>query len=220
MPKGSSSAGNGAASSLRDLPRPQKVAVVIFAVLAVIIVGFWIWQIRAQINGPFAPYDVASTATSTDLNTLLKSRDTDGDGLSDYDEIYVYHTSPYLADSDSDGISDKQEILNGTDPNCPQGKDCSATENSASSTATVPSLTPPADLTTATSTPTLDSSGADQSALQSALNGQIDATTLRQLLISSGANPADLSKISDADLMASYQATLQKQNQATTTPAQ
>jgi hypothetical protein len=54
----------------------------------------------------------------------LKSKDTDGDGLSDYDEIYIYHTSPYIKDSDSDGIPDGVEVKNGTDPNCPQGQDC------------------------------------------------------------------------------------------------
>ena len=58
--------------------------------------------------------------TNADL-AALKSKDTDGDGLSDYDELYVYHTSPYIKDSDSDGIPDGVEVANGTDPNCPQG---------------------------------------------------------------------------------------------------
>ena len=55
----------------------------------------------------------------------LKRMDTDGDGLSDYDEIYIYHTSPYLKDTNGDGIDDKTEILIGKDPNCPPGKICS-----------------------------------------------------------------------------------------------
>lgn len=43
--------------------------------------------------------------------------DTDGDGLSDYDEIYVYGTDPIKADTDGDGLSDGEEILiYGTDP--------------------------------------------------------------------------------------------------------
>jgi len=53
-----------------------------------------------------------------------KTKDTDGDGLVDYDELYVYKTSPYVSDSDSDLYDDKQEIFSGNNPNCPEGKDC------------------------------------------------------------------------------------------------
>lgn len=53
-----------------------------------------------------------------------KTKDTDGDGLVDYDELYVYKTSPYIVDSDSDGYSDQQEVFSGNNPNCPIGKTC------------------------------------------------------------------------------------------------
>ncbi len=67
----------------------------------------------------------------------LKTKDTDHDGISDYDELYIYRTSPFLEDSDSDGIPDLVEIQNGTDPNCPQGKTCREprTEQTAGGTA-------------------------------------------------------------------------------------
>jgi hypothetical protein len=39
------------------------------------------------------------------------SFDTDNDNLLDWDEIYVYGTSPILSDSDSDGLSDDDELL-------------------------------------------------------------------------------------------------------------
>ena len=42
--------------------------------------------------------------------------DSDGDGLSDYDEMFVYDTDPWLADSDGDGVADGVEVLDGTDP--------------------------------------------------------------------------------------------------------
>jgi hypothetical protein len=42
--------------------------------------------------------------------------DSDGDGLSDEDEINVYGTSPYDADTDGDGVQDGQEVADGTDP--------------------------------------------------------------------------------------------------------
>lgn len=53
-----------------------------------------------------------------------KNSDLDNDGISDYDELYVYKTSPYLADSDSDGFDDRTEIFSGNDPNCPEGDSC------------------------------------------------------------------------------------------------
>lgn len=37
--------------------------------------------------------------------------DTDGDGLSDRDELYLYGTSPLLADTDGDGWSDYAEVI-------------------------------------------------------------------------------------------------------------
>ena len=43
--------------------------------------------------------------------------DTDGDGISDYDEIFKYHTSPVNPDTDGDGLTDGDEILKyHTDP--------------------------------------------------------------------------------------------------------
>jgi hypothetical protein len=44
--------------------------------------------------------------------------DTDSDGLTDYDEIYVYCTSPIVADTDNDGLDDRLEITQlRTNPN-------------------------------------------------------------------------------------------------------
>ena len=45
--------------------------------------------------------------------------DTDGDGLSDGDEVNKYHTDPLVADSDGDGFSDGDEVTAGSDPNDP-----------------------------------------------------------------------------------------------------
>lgn len=43
--------------------------------------------------------------------------DTDGDGLSDWDEVMIYGTSPLLPDTDGDGWSDYAEVINfGFDP--------------------------------------------------------------------------------------------------------
>ena len=42
--------------------------------------------------------------------------DTDGDGLTDWEEVKVHHTDPHLADTDCDGVGDGDEVENGTDP--------------------------------------------------------------------------------------------------------
>lgn len=50
-------------------------------------------------------------------NTNPLKKDSDGDGLSDYDEIFVYHTDPNKADTDGDGLSDGDEVMKyKTDP--------------------------------------------------------------------------------------------------------
>lgn len=76
----------------------------------------------------------AITNTSEAANVAeLKAKDSDNDTLNDFDEEYVYGTSPYLSDSDSDGKKDNEEVTAGTNPNCPEGTECqqasSATAN-------------------------------------------------------------------------------------------
>ncbi len=44
------------------------------------------------------------------------SNDNDGDGLTNYEERYLYFTNAELTDTDGDGVSDHQEILDGKDP--------------------------------------------------------------------------------------------------------
>ena len=55
-----------------------------------------------------------SDSQSFEVN--VSSLDTDGDGLSDFDEINMYGTSPTDSDSDGDRIDDGIEVGNGSDP--------------------------------------------------------------------------------------------------------
>ena len=46
----------------------------------------------------------------------LYNPDSDGDGVSDGEELYVYGTNPFVIDSDDDGYTDGQEVSMGTNP--------------------------------------------------------------------------------------------------------
>ena len=48
--------------------------------------------------------------------TNPKNSDSDGDGLSDGDEIFNHETEPLVEDTDGDGVNDGDEVAAGTDP--------------------------------------------------------------------------------------------------------
>ena len=50
------------------------------------------------------------------IRPLTKNYDSDGDGLFDYDEKYIYHTEINNPDSDGDSVNDGNEINNGQSP--------------------------------------------------------------------------------------------------------
>lgn len=85
--------------------------------------------ILLSLSNPSCGMVSASVGTAT-LAILDDDPDTDGDGLSDYDEIngvFGPATNPNRADSDGDGLSDYEEILDpygyDTDPNNPDTDD-------------------------------------------------------------------------------------------------
>ena len=77
-------------------------------------------------NRSFLSYIIFNVPDNNTLNTTdwFESRshdgklgDYDGDGLSDWTELYKTHTSPFVADTDGDGQSDYTEYYGGSDPN-------------------------------------------------------------------------------------------------------
>ena len=55
---------------------------------------------------------------------LAKRIDTDGDGISDWVETNVYHTSPYLWSTAGDNMPDNVKIALGENPLCKHGEPC------------------------------------------------------------------------------------------------
>jgi hypothetical protein len=200
--------------SFRKLPRPQKVAVIGLSIVAVGILGVWLWQSNSRLNSPFRPSDAEiaqaeKTAQEQAVaDAAAKTKDTDGDGLSDYDEINVYHTSPYLADTDGDGVSDGEEVRLGTDPLCNEKtSNCGFLTGQTSATTSA--------TTTATDTSATPAENVDQTLIIKALSGQGDADTMRQILIQGGANADQVKLLSDEDLMSMYTDVLKAQSPGT-----
>lgn len=69
------------------------------------------------VNMPDAPFSEGYTWTGYSLSKQYNPlHDSDGDGINDYDEIYVHETDPYLKDTDGDRISDLIEIQHAASP--------------------------------------------------------------------------------------------------------
>ena len=79
-------------------------------------------------NDPAMPFEDPDHDGLTNLEEFQNGTDphnpdTDGDGLTDGDEVHIYHTNPLLPDTDGDGIPDGVEIQTGTDPLDPNSYD-------------------------------------------------------------------------------------------------
>lgn len=191
------------AEERQGLQKGQKIGVVLLSIFSVFAVGLGLLQIRNTMYAPFALNNGVPYTTKEDINTndALIYRDTDKDGLNDFDELYVYITSPYLADTDSDGISDKVEVDKGTDPLCPQGQNCNSpilTGEGLPNTSVSSSFSEPVP-------PTQD--------LASNLSSPAE---IRKMLLANGFDQKLLDQTSDADLMAMVKEIL---NSTSTNPA-
>jgi hypothetical protein len=171
----------------------EKIITGAVVVMVFVAAFFAYYQLASGFKAPMAwmlksgGSELAQNAANS-ADGYLKLIDTDGDGLSDYDELYIYKTSPYLEDSDSDGSSDKQEITAGYDPNCPGQEACfSGSFNVAySNTSSVPIF----------------------GALPGLNQQMITPALLREAFRKSGMSEEEISQLSDEELMQMFQRAL------------
>ncbi len=187
--------------------RTQKRAFIILLVLSFITLGLGGWHIGSQLRQPFEPKINSNRSNTNAVNTTvtlagldeLRSEDTDGDGVSDYDEFYIFKTSPYIVDSDSDGIPDNEEIAQGTDPNCPTGKNCARTIIGDDTNSAVNGIFQDIQPDQLTNTSSVD------------INN-LSADDVRQILRDAGASEELLSQIPDDELYETYRQILEERN--------
>ncbi len=175
-----------------------------FTILLVALVGL-IWGnylLIYNVKNPFAAliaYNAKNPVTDTSNYDISMSKDTDGDGLTDYEEINTYQTSPYLADTDSDELSDKEEVDRGRDPNCPGQGPC---EGSSGSGGVVPSF-----------------AGMPSSAFVSTTpfeSSRPTAAQIRQVLIAQGYPQDQIDQFSDQDLLDAFDKYVVSENTSST----
>jgi len=169
----------------------NSLLILLIGVFAVVIGGVSMWL---NLANPFADIIRKGQAQTEALAAkqqaelaLLRSKDTDGDGLSDYDETNQYDSSPYLKDSDGDGVDDKAEVDRGTDPNCPEGQNCFSSGDQSASSDSVPVMQ------TSIGNPTVT----------------ITADYIRQIMKQNGATDDELALLTDDELMAAYKSYLE-----------
>lgn len=196
----------------------------LFSVIATLGVAALVIGSLSLFNSIASPFKRAPTVNSGDIEketiAALKQSDTDADGLTDYDELFVNHTSPFVKDSDSDGKTDYDEVQAGADPNCPEGKTCGiASLTNTSQNARAAELRSalrkagaPSYVIDQTDDETLlaayrdifvgtDVNGAPT---QQDLNN-LTASEIRKLLIANGVKADDLKNVDDNTILSIYQ---------------
>lgn len=207
----------------------QKIALTGLSVVTVFIVAMWVVDLKQAINAPFAKYEqneaeIIPTPPSVEQDLFASGNniatgstiDTDGDGLSDWDELNTYLTSPYLEDTDSDGIYDGDEVYGGGDPNCMRSncagnelESYSYTNENAIDPTVVASEVPvyPGGVGQVPTSP-FDGASTNEAGIVELMQGNADPASIRQLLLESGVDKTMLSQISDQELMSVYKEVL------------
>jgi len=195
-----------------ELSAEQKVG---FLLLMILGVGGLVLGFRSMHSSLYRPFEeqvmqyagqdfLTSSQAEEKQKEEQKKVDTDGDTLSDYDELYVFKTSPYLSDTDSDGYSDDVEVFSSNDPNCPMGSDCSAASAEAAADGTVDT------------TAMLEGVGVDVDQVESlqtkeeimAYFTNMTTEQIRQMLVDSGVPQEKVDTLSDEEIKSLFDSSL------------
>ncbi len=182
------------------LTKEQKTGFVLLVIFAILAVGLGLLQVRNSLYAPFALNNKVPLSLKNDINSpdSLRYRDTDHDELSDFDELYVYATSPYLYDTFSYGMSDKDVVAKNL-PLCPKGECADVVAAlTVSSSISVPEI----DALSESSLPLRPVTSGQDPGLPEDLNTIFsNPARLRQMLRESGVAEDVLKKLSDAQLL-------------------
>lgn len=203
------------------LNKRQKSFFVVFVLCAIAALVFTYSSVREGINAPWrvSIKDLEKNKSllknsATELENYQKRSDTDGDGLSDWDEENIYHSSPYLWSTAGDGMPDNVKIAMGENPLCKHGEPCTV-ETMAFN---LPTTTYPGSNMLDTNVKDdlgniiMGDSQAGQNFRQSASDAGVDMSLdstiprdpalLRQALLQTGkVTQADLDKVNDQQLL-------------------
>lgn len=182
------------------LDRNRKIAVAVLGLVAFVLIIFWSKNLQFQLNDPFTYKggDDKEVVVDDDSDTALRLKDTDNDGLNDYDELNVYMTSPYLDDTDSDGFKDGEEIANGNNPNCAAGAECEVVDPLEGATNST------GDVDTSTSLMADILADVDMSSVSAE-----EIKAVREAFIESGYDKAKLDALTDKEVYQIYLVSIQ-----------
>lgn len=211
--------------NFKKMDKNRRTAFIILGVFSVLVIVIWFINFRSNLRGPFnysgkisenssnnnsCPDGNCSNNTLTSSNLDLKLVDTDGDSISDWDELFIYGTSPYLEDTDGDKLTDHEEIfVYKTNVLCPEGQDCSGsiTQTESQNVSNSDSLN-----NFASFLEKIDNDSNTSTDKENPSNNldskNIDAKSLRNILIEDGFSESDLNNINDDDLIKMYQEVL------------
>lgn len=172
----------------------NKGPVFLFTIISLAIILFSGWYFYNGLNEPFeleTPEwlrDFQNTDEQQAVDIVeLRNKDTDHDGLNDFEEIYQYSTSVFLEDTDSDTYSDYEEVTTGNDPLCPAGEDCGLLRL----------ITPKTKISEVISDTTIDPDVDLQTAV---------LADFRKALVEGGIPQEEVDKWTDEDLVSIYEA--------------